>query len=512
MSKNFIKFKNKALMIRLIKSVLIGVAVGLFFAGGFLFLAKFEILKMKPILSLPIGVGTALIAGCGIYFLLRRTDKALARKLDEEYKLHEKVQTMFEFKDEQGAMYELQRQDTEKALRGVSSLWFDVKNIWIYGLCTLIGAGAFTAACVLHPIKEPPVEKPPEAFDISDTEIAAMEELIAYVDESSMQSPYKESISSSLRELLDGLKITTVKTDANALWEQAVDEIYETTDKSSAAVELMDALWSCDLESVKRLAESLNYYEWTKADEWDSFSEELTEFRASFVHMDTVEINPDAEKMATDTAALLLRVESNISLSLVRAGVTMDDGLYQSLTRLATANETSSAGSHLYGFSTLSGLCETIGYTTAQKELDATFAVLGAEIFNALGQHSINTSTGEYVMTRLKSLFSEKIDCRLPAFERPNFYVTSPVGPSDPDEGDGGGQQGGIGEGAVYGSDDLVLDPLTNTYVEYGTILDKYYALMFGKVNDGDYTDEEKAAMEKYFAILYGGFDENEGE
>ena len=68
-----------------------------------------------------------------------------------------------------------------------------------------------------------------------------------------------------------------------------------------------------------------------------------------------------------------------------------------------------------------------------------------------------------------------------------------------------------IGSGAVYGSDDLLLDPITNTYVEYGTILDKYYALMFGKVEEGNYTEQEKEAMEKYFAILYGGFDE-EGE
>ena len=54
----------------------------------------------------------------------------------------------------------------------------------------------------------------------------------------------------------------------------------------------------------------------------------------------------------------------------------------------------------------------------------------------------------------------------------------------------------------------MVLDPMTNKYVEYGTILERYYKLMFGKVEDGDYTEQEKEAMEKYFAILYGGFEE----
>jgi len=49
-------------------------------------------------------------------------------------------------------------------------------------------------------------------------------------------------------------------------------------------------------------------------------------------------------------------------------------------------------------------------------------------------------------------------------------------------------------------------------YVEYGVILDKYYKLMFGKLENGQYTDEEKKAIEKYFDILYGGFDNKNEE
>ena len=72
----------------------------------------------------------------------------------------------------------------------------------------------------------------------------------------------------------------------------------------------------------------------------------------------------------------------------------------------------------------------------------------------------------------------------------------------------GGG--GGIGTGTEYGSDDLVLDPYTNTYVPYGVVLERYYELMFGGLLSGDYTEEEKDAMDKYFAILYGGFGKGE--
>ena len=31
---------------------------------------------------------------------------------------------------------------------------------------------------------------------------------------------------------------------------------------------------------------------------------------------------------------------------------------------------------------------------------------------------------------------------------------------------------------------DLVLDPLTGEYVEYGTLIDKYYAIVFEKLHD----------------------------
>ena len=136
MSENFSRFKSKSFLIRLIKSILIGLAVGALFAGVFLFLAKFEILKIKPILSLPIGLAAALLSGGGGYFLLRSTDKALARRLDEDFALQEKVQTMLAFQGENGAMYELQRKDTEQSLKQVSTNRLKFKRLWAY-ICLL---------------------------------------------------------------------------------------------------------------------------------------------------------------------------------------------------------------------------------------------------------------------------------------------------------------------------------------------------------------------------------------
>ena len=140
------------------------------------------------------------------------------------------------------------------------------------------------------------------------------------------------------------------------------------------------------------------------------------------------------------------------------------------------------------------------------RELDATVTALTSAMFSALEQHKINTDTGEDAMKRIADI----LDCEHPAFKRPELI--DPPAPDDSTPGEEGGGGGAMGGGAVYGSDDLVLDPYTNTYVEYGTILEKYYALVFGRLQEGGYSDEDKAALEKYFAILYGGFGENKEE
>ena len=59
-------------------------------------------------------------------------------------------------------------------------------------------------------------------------------------------------------------------------------------------------------------------------------------------------------------------------------------------------------------------------------------------------------------------------------------------------------------------SDDLIYDPYTNTYLPYGEVLDRYYALMLGSVENGNHTETERLALLKYFSILYGGFEEGE--
>ena len=83
--------------------------------------------------------------------------------------------------------------------------------------------------------------------------------------------------------------------------------------------------------------------------------------------------------------------------------------------------------------------------------------------------------------------------------------------PKNDDESESSGGDGGIGEGATYGSNDIVIDPLTGEPIEYGKLLDKYNAIMYEKLEGDSYTEEQKEAIKKYFDLLWSGLEKKEG-
>ncbi len=508
MGKNFTKLKSKAFKIRLIKSSLLGAGLALFIMGLLFLLSTLELLIIKPIFTLLIGGGVLAASFALLYFLLYKSNSKFAKELDRKFELNEKVQTMLAFKDSEGAICELQRDDAESSLANVKIKTFDFKSLWSYLLCFVVGIAMLAVSFVIKPkeIIEPPPVVESVPFEITEIQIAALEELIEYVNASEMEEPYRSEISATLVVLLGDLKLATTVDEKDSSVGKAMDAIFDQTGLSSNAVEIINELWRMDTASTKALAKALNYYDWPKLDEWDKFVSKISEFRATLTYNLTEgeELNEEARLEATKL--LFAEVSENIITTLTAARVERDDELYVVLMRLATANEVDEQfGTRIYGLQTLSEYIESLGYQNTQRELDATFTALNNEIFRILSQHKINTDTGEYAMTKLSTLF----DYPLPKFERPQMFDASIGGESGTEDGTGGG--GAISGGTEYGSDDLVFDPYTGKYVEYGVILDKYYALMFGKVEDGDYTEEEKAAMEKYFDILYGGFD-NEDE
>lgn len=505
--ENFRKIKVRALIIRIVKAVLLGLTLALPVIGVLMLLYRFSITELNNTASILIGGGVFLLTSSASYFLLRKTDKAIAKKLDSQYHLNEKIQTMLAFSDEDSPMLELQRQDANKALESVKKTILGINRLWIYILCFVLAAGAFVLSLFFNPLPKeedppPPVIEIP--YQASELQLKALQDVIKYVENSEMESPYKENVITALNTLYDEVSVADTVSKKDEVVLNAMTTLLEQADQSSFVLELVEALWEIGSTDSRALASTLNYYEWPKEGDWDKYLEMLTEYRACFAHKDaTGDVSTElAEKINLETIALFTSAGNGIILSLENSQIPEADAIYKTLLRLANANEENSDGTRVYGMYVLSAYLSDNSYAKAQRELDATISALNGDIYKALVQNKANTGTAEYAVTRLASIFGVKA----PKLERPNLINTAP------DDGDDiiGGVDGGIGGGPSYGSDDKVYDPFTNKYVEYGTILNKYYEIMFAKLQNGDYTDEEKKALEKYFDILYGGFDESE--
>lgn len=497
---SFVKLKRKALLVCIVRAALVGASVGTVLAGVLILLSKLKITDIPLHVSVLIALGGFAVSGAVTFLICHRSSAAIAKMLDSRFDLKEKVQTMMAYRDREEAIFALQREDAQREIDRIPKRAIRIKCLWIYIVCLVLCTAVLVCAVIYKPVEPPPPPVEEIPFEITSIQIAAMEELIQYVNGSEMESPYRENVATYLATLLDELKLATTVTERDLALGKALKAIHTETDSSSSAVELAEALWASGNERVRALATSLNYYVWQSGAEWDEYVAALSDARVGYIHADSLTENPDDAKMTADIAALLAADSSAIVIAISRSGIADTDAICSALSQLASSE------SDPKGLSALSALAAGLGYTALEGELDSTFSAITPVLYDALERSMMNTYTGEYAMTRVCGIF----EYTLPTFERPVLRDSSTEsGGSGSDDTEGGGM-GGIGSGTVYGSDDLVLDPFTDRYVEYGTILDKYYSLMFGKTEDGEYTEDQIAALKKYFEILYGGFEDQE--
>lgn len=502
MKGNFIKFKRKLIFARIFKALMAGVAVGAVVSGIFIALSRLAVIEYEPIMSLPVGLGAFACVFVVVFLLLRTNDKRLARQLDTRLSLKERVQTALAFEGMEGGMIALQREDAQKTLGEIRTRKFKVKRIWIYCLALLLGV-AILIGGFYAPDKRGYV--PPEViipFEISEVQIAGIEELIKYVENSEMEEVYREEIVESLTVLLDDLKIATTEPEMQAAVATALTEITEITYDSSSMTEILNAMWGTGDEQVRVLARSLNTSAWIEPD-WGDFAEKYSTLKMSFATVREEEVSEE-EQIAT----LKWRLENfslKVSGALMTSQISEDDQLHMTVTKLLNGSDEQDG---------IVQVVADIDGKTLDEASDSVNAVIEGmtdEFFTVISIQKTNTNVGEYVLKKLSALFAVPI----PAFERPSLTNDDEGSDGNKDNDDeNNANGGGIGEGVVFGSSDLVLDPITGKYVEYGTLYATYNTLMIEKLGDDKYgyTEEQKKAIEKYFALLYGGFKDEEGK
>ncbi len=504
MGENFLRFKRKNNLSRILKSLLYGISAGVFCAGLFLLFAKLNLLKVNPLFCLPVGVLAGAIGGGVCYFLFKKSDAALARELDSRFALKERVETMLAYQATDGELVELQREDTERSLASVPTKAFKLKRLWISFLSVGVGAATLLAALLVPNLQN---EKPVEEvipFTLTDMQRVGMKGLIVDVKKSEMEEPYRTQISGELERLLQTLEGVRTQAEMEEEVGKSMTLVWTATADSSAMTEIANALWGTGDEYSKALANAVNTSSWEQP-EWGDYAEKWSILRALYEHTAVEGENPpDESALHTELKWKLENSALKIGNALLESGIESENSLYTAIDELVNANEGAAIG-----LKSLSAFMGEHSYEESLAALNGSFESLTEGIYDAISVQKINTNVGEHAMKKLSTLFLVP----LPKFERPDLSKGGSGSESEKDEEgkENDETQGGIGGGATYGSDDYVLDPLTGEYVKYGTLLSKYYALMNEKLNGDTYSESEKEAIKKYFDLLFSGIKKDEG-
>lgn len=516
MSKEFSKLKAKYIAAAAIKSAIAGVCVGIIAFSATLLALKLAAVALAPVFYALIGIGCAAVSGVIAYFaFLRPTDDTVARSLDGDYLLGERVQTSLQFAGEKGTIFEMQRADTEEKLSGLVLARPSVKKLAQY-IALAVVALALVIASLVVPARAPAQAIPPERmpYEFTEAQRRSVTELIDDVNNSDLDESYKAAAVAPIEGLLDETDGLPAIHTVGAMQIKVTDAIVGVADALESDLSYMPLSVSVGARGLVYVVRALRRGADVYAESEIDAVEKLREF------------SRNKEELATGVIARHFEIyysKLTEDIESAKAEERTDDlaGLYTALkTALSGAgtnleNAVASAGVSDVLSAVLGEMAAKFGDLGAAAEEDVTTELKNAlddfpvRIASALGPQTYRMAVNRYADIRLWKTFGMEIEPIPQRFD--DDYERDSEGNLDEPGGDSGGEggDGGYGEGEQkFGSDDLVFDPDTGKYVPYGEIIDRYYGIAREYLGVDELTEEQKAAVRAYFQTLYSGFDE----
>lgn len=495
MNQTFKKFKLRHALAAILKSVAVGGAAGLCVAGILLLALKLSSVRFPAYGYALISVGAALLAGGVCFAILRPTDKRVAKYVDEEYMLHERVQTALEFKDKNGAVVNMQRSDAAGALDAVKPHKPTLKRAWQYPLAVVIALGIALAG-ILVPFKQvaiadDPFDRPPTMFEIS-----ALLELIDNVEDSHISEASKLGIVEELQTIVDELDETNNVSEVMPTILATLTYVDTTINSEITYTSVEDnfkLLGIDDLASAVAAADIYNSYRFTSYDLVEAFEPQLLRLinaiadpyiqnmRETFNNLGATAIAP---LMRTLSANLAEAVENVQADKLVGAILAYKGRLDDFVSQISQG---------------------TLDEEHFQYNIDLAVYDFTDDLLDALTEQAYKLAMGQFVVNRLRIIFGLPIDDGYEGGDAGNKEDIPGISGDDPGSG------GGYGDGdIIYGSDDSIYDPNTGKYVPYGELLNQYFAMMQEYLGGDSLTEEQKAMAQYYFEILFSGIKQTE--
>ena len=475
MGTEFLRLRRKNTLWRFGRSVLTGMAVAMLIAGGLMIFFKLTTTSGQMALSACIGAGAGLVAMVVRWLMLRSNDLRAAELIDSEHHLKERVQTMIAFRDEDSAMLQLQREDTEQRLKSVSKYGVRVVSVLGHYLLVLVATAVLFFGLVM-PARaevEPPVYVEPD-YNATAWQIAALEELIVHVQESNMAQPAKDETVAELQSLRSSLDASITVSAFKAKVITAIRNTYTYTDMVNSNDDMHDVFAAMEHELADDLAYLVGYIANPQFNtDAEDIGVQLGKQKKDTFGALAAEMEPQLARIVSEYIPLNNYDETDV---MYQAALEFNEGLYE-----------------------LAALVEAeAGDEAISSRLGEVIYTFKSQINLAVIQQCVTKDECVYVVQTLCSIFGI-LPNECPADPDP---VYSKKGPDE----DFKEQEGAPGDGEMqYAGDEQVYDYKQNQYVSYTELVAEYYAAMVQAKQEGVISAEMAEFILRYFSQLYTG-------
>lgn len=495
MGEAFKAIRKKAILSAILKSAIVGVFCALLAVGATLLIAKASAVRQAWYVFVLAGVCAA-GAGFALTFLfVFPGEKKLAKRLDSDYDLNEKVQTMVEFSNRDGAILSLQRKDANETLKNLPRKKHGLRRWWQYVAVSVAGAAVF-AAGVIYPSKYAPVipADGADGFEIDPWQSVALEQLYEEVKDSELIDAVKTPVTEALGLLLEDLKTETSGTAMRAKVTNAVKITDEAVIGASTYRDIATAM-----HETEESREALNTLKNSLVKAAESFGS-----RDSMISMQAVTSAAESgeEKISAQLKTFTSALEKTTDDCADEKKLADAVAAFRDALNLSMDSETLFAklsGDKLY--EAMSVFAEDLGKRVVNthtgerlellkqcvKEIDEQFVFDAQE---PIASQSYSNAMDAYIRNRLSEIFKVSFD----DFDELSFSA------SDDNTGDDdGGNTGGGGDGDITGNSENVFDPADEKYVRFIDLWNSGKYQDNKRDYDGLTSDEMKEYLQKYF-------------
>ena len=493
MDAQFRKFKNRIILHSAIESAVAGLAAALIVVAAILLAATLNHLGLNVGIYIGAGLGAFVLAGGITFALLWPTDKKIARRVDKELAMNEKVQTMVEFSSSQDSMAAIQREDTSARLGAAGAKSIRFKRVWQCAVASVVSVGLFAASLVAFIIVGGPV---PVNADLSLWDLTRLRNLISQVEDSDLDEEPKAVTLKELHALEDFIYDETTGTYKTVSEEDLIAEVVDSMIAIDAAVD--------NVITAEPIGLSLN--EKCTNEEFSYLGLHIAALntvttRSSFTQF-KVNLYDDAfaESTLADAVALISEYSAQIYAGLDGLSSYSGEILYTSLAALADGFDSAVA---LAGDGQDEDLLPDV-LSAARSAIDSCSGTVIIE----LADQSLDRQIGEQIIYDLQDIFDIP-DGAMPDLGEP---VTDMLpdddndGENDPDDGG----DGGAGRGdTLWGDDSIIYDQTSDDYTAYGDVFNRFSAIITELAQSGDLSEELMDLINIYYDMLASGIEEN---